>query len=113
MRESRPVDCPEIFELIDVLLPPPSEAQDRFADVLREIFEFAQTENLSASLSSERAVALLSDAWRDWRLDSTQATPSLHHAVTAMQLIEHPLRPLSHPPVRAEAPPPLTHRLRA
>jgi polysaccharide biosynthesis protein PelF len=99
---SRPVDCPLLPELIDVLLAPPGEAQDRFADVLREIFEFAQNENLSASLSSERAVSLLSDAWRDWRLDATEAAPTLLDAVTAMQLIEHSLRPLSHPPVRAD-----------
>ncbi len=99
---SRSVDCPSLRELIEVLLVPPAEAQDRFADVLREIFEFAQTENLHASLSSERAVSLLSETWQDWRLDSTEAAPTLHDAVTAMQLIEHSLRPLSYPPVRAD-----------
>jgi glycosyltransferase involved in cell wall biosynthesis len=89
-------------DLIEVLLAPPSEAQDRFGDVLREIFEFAQRESLSASLSSEAAVAMLSDAWRDWRLDATEAAPTLNDAVMAMQLIEHSLRPLSYPPVRAD-----------
>src|SRR5258708_7600501 len=93
---------PPLRELIELLLAPPAEAQDRFADTLREIFEFAQNENLSASLSSERAVALLSEAWRDWRLDATEAAPTLHDAVTSMQLLEHSLRPLSHPPVRAD-----------
>jgi glycosyltransferase involved in cell wall biosynthesis len=99
---SRPADCPPLRDLIEILLAPPAEAQDKFADTLREIFEFAQTENLSASLSSERAVALLSEAWRDWRLDATEAAPTLHDAVTAMQLIEHSLRPLSHAPVRSD-----------
>jgi polysaccharide biosynthesis protein PelF len=101
-RRSRPVPCPALADLIDILLAPPAEAQDRFGEVLREIFEFAQTENLTASLSSDWAVSLLSDAWRDWRIDSTEAAPTLHDAVMAMQLLEHSLRPLSHPPVRAD-----------
>src|SRR6266702_265338 len=101
-RNSRAVECPHLGELIDLLLAPPAEAQDRFGGVLREIFEFAQQESLSASLSSEWAVHLLSEAWRDWQLDSVAAEPTLHDAVTAMQLLEHSLRPLSHPPVRAD-----------
>jgi len=44
----RPPACPQLGELIEILLAPPGEAQDRFADVLREIFEFAQQEDLSA-----------------------------------------------------------------
>jgi len=98
----RKVACPRLGELIEILLAPPGESQDRFADVLREIFEFAQREDLTASLSSEHAVSLLSEAWRDWRLDSTEAAPTLHDAVTAMQIIEHSLRPLSHQPARAD-----------
>ena len=98
----RPPACPQLGELIEILLAPPGEAQDRFADVLREIFEFAQQEDLSASLSSEGAVSLLSEAWRDWQLDATEVAPTLHDAVMAMQLLEHSLRPLSHPPVRAD-----------
>ena len=101
-RRFRPAECPALSDLIDVLLAPPAEAQGRFAGVLREVFEFAQAENLTASLSSDWAVSLLSKAWRDWRLDSTEVAPSLHDAVTAMQLLEHSLRPLSHAPVRAD-----------
>jgi len=101
-RRSRPAECPALHDLIDILLAPSGEAQDRFADILREIFEFAQAENLSASLSSDWAVSLLSNAWRDWQLDSTPVVPSLHDAVSAMQLLEHSLRPLSLPPVRAD-----------
>src|SRR3984885_4381779 len=91
-----------LSELIELLLAPPGEAQDRFSDVLREMFEFAQKENLTASLSSESAVGLLSDLWQDWRLDSTEAAPTVHDAVMSMQLLEHSLRPFSHPPVRAD-----------
>jgi len=101
-RRSRPAGCPALPDLIDILLAPPGEGQGRFADVLREIFEFAQAENLSASLSSDWSVSLLSNAWRDWQLDSTPVAPSLHDAVSAMQLLEHSLRPLSLPPVRAD-----------
>jgi polysaccharide biosynthesis protein PelF len=99
---SRPVPCPALPDLIDVLLAPSGEAQGRFADILREIFEFAQAEDLSASLASDWAVSFLSQAWRDWQLDSTPVAPSLHDTVSAMQLLEHSLRPLSHPPVRAD-----------
>jgi polysaccharide biosynthesis protein PelF len=101
-RRSRAVPCPALSDLIDILLAPPGDAQDRFADILRELFEFSQSESLSASLSSDWAVSLLSEAWRDWRLDSTEVVPSLHDAVNAMQLLEHSLRPLSYPPVRAD-----------
>jgi polysaccharide biosynthesis protein PelF len=101
-RWGRSVPCPALPDLIEILLASPSEAQDRFGDVLREVFEFAQAENLTASLSSNWAARLLSETWHDWRLDSTEAAPSLHDAVTAMQLLEHSLRPLSYPPVRAD-----------
>src|SRR5260370_533542 len=100
-------ECPTLRELIEVLLAPPAEAQDRFADTLREIFEFAQNENLSASLSSERAVALLSEAWRDWRLDATEAAPTLHDPVTSMPPLQHSPPPLSPPPRPAPFRPPL------
>jgi len=93
---------PPLGDLIDVLLTPPGQAQDRFAGVLREMFEFAQQADLTAALSGEWAVTLLSDAWRYWRMDSTDAAPTLHDAVTAMQLLEHSLRPFSRPPVRAD-----------
>jgi polysaccharide biosynthesis protein PelF len=114
---------PMLRELIDVLLLPPTVAQDRFAGVLREIFEYAQTRNLPAALASEQAVRLLSDAWRErwpdpasasrdlasaatksarWLASAANVSPTLHDAVTAMQLIEHSLRPLSHTPVRAD-----------
>jgi glycosyltransferase involved in cell wall biosynthesis len=78
------------------------EHQPRFADLLREIFEFGQHGNLSASLASEKAVRLLSEAWADRWPDSAHAAPNMHDAVTAMQLLDHFLRPLSHPPVQAD-----------
>ena len=41
----RPPACPQLRELIEILLAPTGEAQDLFADVLHEIFEFAQRED--------------------------------------------------------------------
>jgi glycosyltransferase involved in cell wall biosynthesis len=100
-----------LAELIDVLLSPPEQAQDRFTDVMHELFNFAQTRNLRAALGSENAVRMLSDAWRQrWphilpELAGPSAeglVPSLGDAVTAMQLIEHSLRSFSFPPVEAD-----------
>ena len=89
-------------QLIQVLLDPSAQAQPGFAGVLRELFEYAQRGNLSASLASERAVRLLSEAWRDRWPDAQQPAPTLHDAVTAMQLLDHSLRPLSYPPAKAD-----------
>jgi len=122
-------------ELVDVLLTPPDQAQDRFSDVMHELFTFAQTKNLRAALVSETAVKLLSGGWRQrWpdilpesaAADLTDGlaagagdhvnglpglgeqgglsrmVPSVGDAVTAMQLLEHALRPFSHPPVQAD-----------
>jgi polysaccharide biosynthesis protein PelF len=89
-------------ELLQSLLAPPSQQQERFGAALREMFELAQVTSLSTCLASEDAVALLAAAWRDWCPDGTPAAPTLGDAVTAMQLLEHALRPLSHPPVQAD-----------
>jgi polysaccharide biosynthesis protein PelF len=87
-------------ELIDVVLD--SSAQACFADTLRELFEFSSRGNLSAGLASEKAVQFLSEAWRDRWSGAAQFAPNLHDAVTALQLLEHCLRPLSYSPVQAD-----------
>jgi len=110
-------------ELLDVLLTQPNQAQDRFADVMHELFTFGQTKNLRAALVSETAVKLVSDAWRQrWPdilpgqgelgeqgargerggTELSRIVPSVGDAVTAVQLLEHALRPFSHPPVQAD-----------
>jgi glycosyltransferase involved in cell wall biosynthesis len=99
---SRSRPDPPLRELLEVLLSPPGDAQRRFGEVLREMFEYAQTEDLSASLASEEAVRLLSDMWRGWPPDAAEAVPTLHDTVAAMQLLEHSLRPLSYPPLEAD-----------
>ena len=89
-------------ELVDVLLSPPGEGQEQFGYVLREIYEFAQQYSLSTSLASEGAVRLLSEAWREHGSEPGAPAPTLHDAVTALQLLDHGLRPLTHVPVQAD-----------
>jgi glycosyltransferase involved in cell wall biosynthesis len=111
-----------LSELIEVVLTTPAQAQERFAVVMRELFRYGQARELPALLASETAVRLLSDAWRRrWPQilpeasapvpnglngrslpDLERTMPTVGDAVAAMQLIEHALRPFSHPPVRAD-----------
>lgn len=105
---------PILAELIDVLLDPSAPAQARFGGVLRELAGYAQRESLTASFTSEEAVRLLSEAWRERGHVSAPdgsvgqdpvpptAVPTLHDALIVLQLLEHALRPLSRPPVRAD-----------
>ncbi|HEY6791894.1 MAG TPA: GT4 family glycosyltransferase PelF [Trebonia sp.] len=89
-------------EFIDTLLDSSAGAQDRFADVLRELFEFGQRGNRGVVLGSERAVRTLGQAWADRWPRQAQGAPSTHDAVTALQLLDHYLRPLFHPPAEAD-----------
>jgi len=90
-------------QLIETLLDSSADAQGRFGCALRELFEYSSRYgNLSAGLASDRAVRLLSEAWRERWAGSEQPAPTMHDAVTAMQLLDHCLRPLSYAPVRAD-----------
>jgi len=110
-------------ELIDVILSPPTLAQDRFVSVMHELFGYAQARSLWGLLASENAVRLLGNAWRQrWPeilpeattavapddsggqrdADPERMVPTVGDAVMAMQLLEHALRPLSHPPAQAD-----------
>jgi len=159
-----------LAELVDVLVTRPDQAQDRFAEVMHELFAFGQTKNLRRALLSETGVKLLSDAWRQrWpdilpesaavglptglaaidgdhfnglpgqdelngvpgqdelpgvpgqdepnglpgqdelngvpgpgEPELSRMVPTVGDAVTAMQILEHALRPFSHPPVQAD-----------
>jgi glycosyltransferase involved in cell wall biosynthesis len=95
-----------LTELIDVLLSPPAQAQDRFTTVMHELFSYGQAHDLRALLAREDAVRVLGDAWRQrWPEilpGPLQIIPTLGDAVVAMQLLEHALRPFSHRPVRAD-----------
>jgi glycosyltransferase involved in cell wall biosynthesis len=90
-------------QLIDALLDTSADAQRRFGNVLRELFEYSsQHGSLSAGLASDRAVQLLSEAWLDRWPGAERPAPTLRDAVTAMQLLDHSLRPLSYAPVLAD-----------
>ena len=90
-------------QLINALLDSSADSQRRFGNVLRELFEYSsQRGNLSAGLASDKAVRLLSMSWQERWSDAARPMPTLHDAVTAMQLLDHSLRPLSYPPVSAD-----------
>jgi glycosyltransferase involved in cell wall biosynthesis len=86
------------------------DASDRFGPVLRDLHAYARARNLTATLASERTAELLAALWRErWPqltarrgAEPADTRPTLHDAVTALRLVEHALRPLSHPPVQAD-----------
>ena len=90
-------------QLIEILLDSPAGAPQRFGVVLRELHEYCSAHGtLGTSLSSDKAVHLLAGAWRDRWTDAARPAPTLHDAVTALQLLDHSLRPLCYPPVPAD-----------
>lgn len=80
---------------------PESDTGERFATVLRALFEYGQLADLTASLRDEDAVRAMMDAWRDWP-EGLGQPPTVADAVIAVELLEHSLRPLTAPPVLAE-----------
>lgn len=89
-------------DLIGTLVDPSASAQARFAGVLRELFEFGQRGGRGLTVATEGTVRRLCEAWADRWPGPAPARPSTHDAVTALQLIDHFLRPLSLPPDRAD-----------
>jgi len=90
-------------DLVGTLIDPSPQGQPRFAAAVREVFHCAQDGALVESLASEKAVRVLSEAWRSrWPPGAERYAPTLHDAVTATQLLSHGLRPLCYPPVRAD-----------
>lgn len=90
-------------DLLDVLLAPSWQGQLRFGKVLRMLYDYAQHEDLRAALRSHQAVDALADAWRrNATPDSEGSRPTLHDTLTALQLLESSLSPLSLEPVRAD-----------
>jgi polysaccharide biosynthesis protein PelF len=103
-RSGRRIGFPSrlVRRLIESVLDTSAEAQNRFGEVMRQLFDYAQRGNLSASLASGKAVKLLTDAWKDRWPQTEESMPTVQDAVTAMQLVEHCLRPLSSSPVQAD-----------
>jgi glycosyltransferase involved in cell wall biosynthesis len=98
---------PLLTRLLDVVLLPPTEGEEEFESVVRELADFAKTRDLSAALSGDAAVRSLMTAWRERmsplaEIAPAEVTPKVGDAVAAMRLLEHSLRPLSHDPVRTD-----------
>jgi polysaccharide biosynthesis protein PelF len=102
---------PVLAELIDVLLRPARSDSGRFGEILRTLAEYSQRESLTGCFTSEQAVRLLIDAWHDrgHRSGPDEATeegllpaPTLHDALSALELLEHALRPLRYPTPRGD-----------
>ena len=74
-----------------------------FLLALRGLYEYAADGgDLGAALVSDEAVTMMLDAWRELRVEQTAPAPTVADAIQAAWLIEHMLRPLSAPAVRAD-----------
>jgi polysaccharide biosynthesis protein PelF len=91
-----------LHRLVDTLLDTSADAQQRFGRVLHEIFEYAQHADLTAGFASQEALRMVTEVWQQRWSDGGPQAPTLHDALTAVQLLEHSLRPLSQPPVQAD-----------
>jgi glycosyltransferase involved in cell wall biosynthesis len=69
----------------------------QFDDGLRYLFDYAQSADLSAALRSSQAAAMLAEVWAECAEPMT-----VHEVLSALELLEHSLRPLSFPPVQAD-----------
>ena len=99
-RRARPAFLTILRQFLEVLLDPAATDPGRFGEVLRALGEYGRRESLTDSFVTQGAVRLLSDAWHGY--GSGPAGPTLHDALTALELLEHALRPLCREPVRAD-----------
>lgn len=81
-----------------------AEPGEQFVSATRDLFEFAQSHELSSALVSDEAIDRILRVWCEARAASPRPLPAmnLHDAVVLADRIEHMLRPLSHAPVRAD-----------
>jgi glycosyltransferase involved in cell wall biosynthesis len=85
---------PFLRAMLDVAVP-----ADEFGRLLRDVFELAQTSDLTALLESRHALDTLVEVWAELHPD---APLSMRDALDATELIEHYLRPLSAPVLEAD-----------
>ncbi|WP_330296066.1 GT4 family glycosyltransferase PelF [Streptomyces sp. NBC_00503] len=83
----------EIYETFLLSLLDP--ARGGFSDSLRELALLARAGRLAPALRSESVLRLLMDVWTRPGLLTAEAEPTIHDALTATDLLEHALRPLS------------------
>ncbi|GIG60132.1 lipopolysaccharide glycosyltransferase, putative [Longispora fulva] len=77
------------------------QGREAFLQALRGLFDYAQIADLTAALTSNAAISRLMDAWHQAGMDIGEPL-CLADALTAADLIEHMLRPLSAPPVEVD-----------
>nr|WP_052478547.1 GT4 family glycosyltransferase PelF [Kibdelosporangium sp. MJ126-NF4]CEL18918.1 glycosyltransferase [Kibdelosporangium sp. MJ126-NF4]CTQ95279.1 glycosyltransferase [Kibdelosporangium sp. MJ126-NF4] len=78
--------------LLEALRPPGNP--DALLEALPDVFEYAQTADLSMAMVSNDSIDRLMTLWTE--------PLSLRDALTASDLLEHMLRPLSYPPIKAD-----------
>ncbi|MFI9383573.1 GT4 family glycosyltransferase PelF [Kutzneria sp. NPDC052558] len=88
-------------EFLSSLLDRSDTAVARFGVALRQLFEYAQQDSLTAALRTDDTVRTLTEIWHDHLPTDGPAAPTLFDALECLQLLEHLLRPLSARPVRA------------
>lgn len=66
-----------------------------FSEALRELARLARAGKLAPALRSESVLRLLMSVWTRPGLSTAEARPTIHDALTATDLLEHALRPLS------------------
>ncbi|MET9610614.1 GT4 family glycosyltransferase PelF [Streptomyces sp. NPDC006512] len=66
-----------------------------FSEALGELAELARAGRLAPALRSESVLRLLMNVWTRPGLVTAEAEPTIHDALTATDLLEHALRPLS------------------
>ncbi|MFD3543095.1 GT4 family glycosyltransferase PelF [Streptomyces sp. NPDC058662] len=71
------------------------DAPGGFSGALRELALLARAGKLAPALRSESTLRLLMAVWTRSGLDTAGAAPTVHDALTATDLLEHALRPLS------------------
>lgn len=91
-----------LAELVDVLADNSPEAPARFGEILRAFFEYAESESLTGAFATDEAFEQFTRLWCGQWPDTAPVRPSLHDALTALQLLDHSLRPLAHPPEPAD-----------
>ncbi|MER5885000.1 GT4 family glycosyltransferase PelF [Streptomyces sp. NPDC001941] len=90
-------DLMETYErFLTALLDP--ESEELFAPALYELATSALAGELSPTLRTDAAVRTLAGVWTRPGLAAQAARPTLHDALTATDLLEHALRPLTAPP---------------
>ncbi|MFI5617367.1 GT4 family glycosyltransferase PelF [Streptomyces sp. NPDC051567] len=87
----------EVYEtfLLSLLEPATGPGDHRFSEALRDLALLARAGTLAPALRSESVLRLLTSLWTRPGLTTADAKPTLHDALTATDLLEHALRPLS------------------